>query len=772
MTKRNFKKITAIIVATLFMGVTILPSSIKASFPDAPLIRWFKDHKVILGLDLQGGTQLDYRIDLRSVEQKNSDEDPANDVEAIDIIEGVRNTIERRVNGLGVSEPQIYLSSVGDEQHIIVELAGIKDIEEAKKTVGKTIQLEFKEQRPAGESDELSEQIRQDANDALAAVRAGQNFTELGKRVQTGDGKIKFNESKVAWEGNLPASHKDILANLKNGDTHRSLIEGENEYSIGLSGNLVATSRLYLVQRISAETKDRTTKEKEEFDAVAKELTGKDDVNLNGKTLADFTEAEGDAIWATPEGQTSEILEVNGEYRVYKTIKQHEADKEIRASHILISYKGAERANADVTRTKEEAKQKADELSAQLKENPDLFTQLAVDNSDDPAGPQGGDLNFFKRGVMTKAFEDAAFALKVDDISNVVETEFGYHIIKKTDERDTEDKVDVQLMSSTDKSALEAALARTVEHDVTKQETEYTFNEIAFDITPDPWKPTGLDGAHFKVATVVYDTIGTPQVSVQFDNEGARLFEELTERLVQQPIAIFVGGQLISAPTVQQKISGGSAVITGNFNLQQALQLATDLNTGAIDAPIILSGQYTISATLGENALKVSLWAGVIGFILLTVFMVLYYRLLGVFAILALAVYSVMILFVLNIFPIVMTLAGIAGIILSIGMAVDANILIFERTREELNDGKNFSAALSAGFERAWDSIRDSNVSSLITCAILWFFGNSIIRGFALMLAIGILISMFTAITITKTFLQALEGTSLARNRFLLGSKK
>lgn len=206
--------------------------------------------------------------------------------------------------------------------------------------------------------------------------------------------------------------------------------------------------------------------------------------------------------------------------------------------------------------------------------------------------------------------------------------------------------------------------------------------------------------------------------------------------------------------------------------MQRALQLANDLNTGAIDAPIILSGQNTISATLGESALRVSLLAGVIGLIVLVLFMIFYYRLLGFLAVIALCIYSVIIIFLLKTTSIVMTLAGIAGIILSIGMAVDANILIFERTKEELNEGKNFTASIQAGFERAWSSIRDSNVSSLITCVILWFFGNSMIRGFALMLAIGILVSMFTAINVTRSFINTLTGTKAAKSNFLMGTNR
>ncbi len=175
---------------------------------------------------------------------------------------------------------------------------------------------------------------------------------------------------------------------------------------------------------------------------------------------------------------------------------------------------------------------------------------------------------------------------------------------------------------------------------------------------------------------------------------------------------------------------------------------------------------------MGDTALELSLKAGILGLIALGIFMLLYYRLMGFFAVIALLIYSVIIIFILKTTPIVMTLAGIAGIILSIGMAVDANILIFERTKEELSEDSSYIAAITTGFERAWSSIRDSNVSSLITCVILWFFGNSIIRGFALMLGIGILVSMFTAITVTRAFLHTLNGKKISRNRFLLGVKK
>lgn len=777
MSARFSKSLITIIIASLFMGVIALPDSVKNNWPDNRFMNFFKDPKITLGLDLQGGTQLDYRIDLKNAYEKNADEDPDNDVRIHDIIEGVRTTIERRVNGLGVSEPQIYLSSIAGEQHIIVELAGIKDIEEAKKTVGKTIQLEFKEPKTEVEKDER-EKIDAEAASVLQRVQAeGADFKAIGDVVRTSDKKVDFRAEKTDFVSELPERYKEILPKLTAGKVHNAVIEGSDGYTVSSSGQLTEKQGLFIVQLAEKGVTDRTVKETGTFEDVAKEL-GVTLEMLENQKRENFDDMEADAIWAVNPNdyKYTDILETEDELIVYQVFSKTEGEKSVRASHILLAYEGANRANSEVTRSKEEALAEAERVAALAQDNPGEFAKFAEEYSDGPSGPKGGDLGFFTHERMAKPFADAAFSMPPGVISDVVETEFGYHIIKVTDEKTAEGSVGVQLLSigKTDenRTKLTEAMAMTKPHDVIIQEEQFTFNEIFFDLTPDPWKSTGLDGAHFKYATVTYSQLGSPQVSIEFDSEGADMFEDLTERLVNQRLAIFVGGELISAPNVNEKISGGSAVITGNYNLQEAMQMANDLNTGAIDAPIILSGQYTISATLGESALKVSLQAGLIGLIFLAIFMILYYRLMGIFAVFALIIYSIIIVFILKTTGIVITLAGIAGLILSIGMAVDANILIFERTKEELNTGKNFSAAIVVGFERAWSSIRDSNVSSLITCTILWIFGNSIIRGFALMLAIGILVSMFTAITVTRSFLRSTTGTALSKNRFLLGTKK
>ncbi len=778
MHNRFSKGLIAILAAAVFMGVTALPPGIKAKLPDVPVVRWFKAQKVTLGLDLQGGTQLDYRIDLSKAIAKNSDDDSGNDVQINDIIEGVRATIERRVNNLGVSEPQIFTSNVGGEWHIIVELAGIKDIEEAKKIVGKTIQLEFKEPKETAEASE-KEVIKKQAQAMLKTLTArGADFVALAGKAQTDDKKVIFRDNQKEFASQLPDHYKDVFKRLKPGSVNNAVIEGSDGYVIRGQNQVVKQEGYYLVQFIGKGMTDRTTEEADDFATVAKEVTKAEAETLTTQRKSDLPAAFADKLFELTNGGVSEVAEADGALKLYKLTSKSNPEPQVRASHILLAYKGAERAPAEVTRSKRDAQKEAEAVLKKVKEDPALFGRLTAQYSDDPGSKQNqGDLGFFARGQMTAAFEETAFRMQPGDIvKRPVETEFGFHIIKMVERNDNpEVTVDLQVMSlpvtEANRAKLEAARKRVEKHSVTKKEEQFEFRELVYDLSPDPWKATGLDGSRFKFASVSYDQLGNPVVDIRFDDEGAKLFEDLTGRLTGKPMAIFVGGDLISQPRVNEKIAGGNAVISGSFDLKSALALANDLNTGAIDAPIVLSGQRTISATLGENALKVSVYAGALGLLCLVLFMVLYYRLLGVFAVIALGIYSIIIVFLLNVTPIVMTLAGIAGIILSIGMAVDANILIFERTKEEIRSGKPFASAIQAGFERAWSSIRDSNASSLITCAILWFFGNSIIRGFALMLALGILVSMFTAINVTRALIRTIAGTRAAEGGFLLGAR-
>lgn len=268
-------------------------------------------------------------------------------------------------------------------------------------------------------------------------------------------------------------------------------------------------------------------------------------------------------------------------------------------------------------------------------------------------------------------------------------------------------------------------------------------------------KDTGLTGAHLKKSQVQFDqNSNEPQVGLEFDTEGAKMFGEITDRNLQKPVAILLDNEVISAPTVQSKITDGKAIITGQFTIKEARQLSDLLNAGALPVPIKIAGQENIAATLGTQSVQQSLLAGILGIILVTLFMLLYYRGFGAVAVAALFIYTILVFAIFKIIPVTLTLAGITGFILSIGMAVDANILIFERTREELRTGKQLISAVEEGFKRAWPSIRDSNISSLITATILFYGTTGLVRGFAVTLAIGILVSMFSAITVSRIFIR------------------
>ncbi len=298
------------------------------------------------------------------------------------------------------------------------------------------------------------------------------------------------------------------------------------------------------------------------------------------------------------------------------------------------------------------------------------------------------------------------------------------------------------------------------------------------------FKPTDLTGKYLTKATIVFDqTTYKPQIQLQFNDAGAQIFADITARNIKKPLAIFLDGasiidtngdgkidnQDLYAPIVQDKITGGKAVITGDMSSQTANSIASRLNSGAlpvkIGSPI---SQETVGPTLGSVSLQKSLLAGIYGLLAVVIFMVVFYRFPGLLASLALVIYVALTLAIFKLIPVTLTLAGIGGFILSIGMAVDANILIFARMKEEIKSGKGLSQAIDEGFKRAWPSIRDSNFNSLIVCAILFFVATSFIKGFAFTLALGIIVSLFSAIFITRIFLMVFVGKWAEKAKWIL----
>ena len=346
-------------------------------------------------------------------------------------------------------------------------------------------------------------------------------------------------------------------------------------------------------------------------------------------------------------------------------------------------------------------------------------------------------LGFAKKGTYVEAFEKAIWEdLEVGQITpEPIQTQFGYHLIKKEEIRGEGEETEIR-----------------VSHILINIQSVYDYVAPA-----DQWLSAELTGKHLKRSEVIFDPqSNAPTVSLTFNEEGKQLFADITGRNINKPVAIFLDGSAISVPTVNNKITQGEAVISGSFDLAEAKLLSQRLNAGALPISISLISEQTIGPALGQESLTKSLQAGLIGLLMVALFMIIFYRLPGLLSVVALAIYTAIALAIFIIWPVTLTLAGIAGFILSVGMAVDANVLIFERMREELRNEKPFATAIEDGFTRAWASIRDSNVSSLITCFILVWFGSGVIKGFAITLGIGIIVSMFSAIVITRTFLRLL----------------
>ena len=545
-----------VLLLGLVCGVISYPQAVKFA---PPLFSVFDGLKVKKGLDLQGGVLLEYRADTSQI--------PSEKVS--DALNAAQAVIERRVNAFGVGEPLIQLSRSGTENRIIVELPGVKDIEEAKKMIKETPFLEFRE----GSNGVISAQDQQQL-DAL-----------------NGQNKIRA---------------ESILKRVMDG---------------------------------------------EDFSVLAKEF------------------------------------------------------------------------------------------------------------SQDPGSKdKGGDLDFAKSGTFVPEFDKVLFdpSLQAGTVyPALVESQFGWHIVKKIEERG----------EGNDREVHGA-------HILFRKYAATDFPKLAF-------KATGLSGKNLKNAYVDYQSqgVGSPQIALQFDSEGTQLFAEITKRNIGKPVAIFLDDEIISQPTVQNEIVAGQAVITGDFTMKEANDLVKRLNEGALPVPIENVATQSISASLGETALKESLFAGLVGLGAVAVFMVFYYRLLGVVAVLALLLYTAMLLtlFKLSVFTpfaITVTLSGIAGFILSIGIAVDANVLIFERTREELSYGKGVIRSIKEGFRRAWPSIRDGHVSTLITTIILIGLGTGFVKGFAVILALGVLLSLFTAVVLVRITTTFLAGDWMERHPKLLVSPK
>lgn len=654
--KTLLKRIVLILALFLLAGSVSYPAGANALIDGWNRITSLSiphvEYPLVLGLDLQGGSHLEYVADLSNVplDQRG------------DAMDGARDVIERRVNQMGVSEPLVQTAKAGDQWRLTVELAGIRDVNQAINMIGETPILEFRiqnEQANRGLTEE-EQQMLLEANKAKRELAE-----EIFKRAQAGD-PIQSLSEEYSDDETIRAAGGDL--------------------------GWVLDQRQYI---------------------KLKEL-GQD---LN----------PGDAYpMMVDDGQNFYIAQVE---------EKKDAGQEIRASHLLIQWEGSEQSAQ--SRTKELALELMEKIKSEV--TPANFEEKVMEYSDEPgADKTAGDLDYFRRGDMVPPFEDAAFALTKGAVSDIVETQFGFHLIKKTDERSVSDL------------RVRAVVLR-----------QMTAADI---LNTEPWVRTELTGKQLKRAVLDFDPqTGAPIVVLDFDSEGTALFAKMTKDNIGKPIAIYLDGSPISIPTVQTEITGGQAVISGSFTVNEAKLLAQRLQAGALPVPIELIAQQTVGPTLGSESIALSLKAGLIGFLLVLIFMILFYRIPGIISVFALAFYVAVVLAIFKIIPVTMTLSGIAGFILSIGMAVDANVLIFERLKEEFRTDKPSQVSVDEAFKRAWSSIRDGNVTTLLVCFVLYTFTSSLVKGFALTLGIGILVSMITAIVVTRTILKLLVSTSLSR---------
>ncbi|MDE2021481.1 MAG: protein translocase subunit SecD [Patescibacteria group bacterium] len=335
----------------------------------------------------------------------------------------------------------------------------------------------------------------------------------------------------------------------------------------------------------------------------------------------------------------------------------------------------------------------------------------------------------------------------------------------------TEDRLIVDLPGVTDIKAAVAALGQTptLEFKLATTTTVGTTTQVTY-------VSTGLTGRYLASAALQFGSgatagLATPQVLLNFNSDGAKLFEKITSENVGQTLAIFLDGQPISEPVIQEAIPGGQATITGRFTATEARDLVRNLNFGALPVPITLESSSSVGPTLGAAAIKAGVGAGIIGFAIVALFMIAWYRLPGVIAAIALGEYLLFMLSIIKLIPVTLTASGIAGLIISVGMAVDANVLIFERTKEELQGGKGPREAVHIGFARAWTAIRDGHLTMLISGVILFWLGTSIVQGFALVFVLGVLASFLSAVSLSRVLLLAIvpEGREGAW-KFLMGS--
>ena len=696
MNKQSWSRLALVGSCTLIAVLFAVPGTLWGD-------NWFGNqiqrYKITLGLDLAGGTELDYKIDLSDAIAQNGDNDPQNDVNLDSIAESVRDALEQRVNPAGVGEIMVKRSQINDEQHVLIQMPPSSNVDQAKADAERDNRLEFFAEDPSLET-ETRAKIQQQQR-TINVSNWDRRVTELANGEE-----IIHQIFEPRWSDEIhDPKIKDILLEARPNTILPNLVETQTEleYTVDENGKMQIKNMprpLLAIVKINSNTQESREK-------------------------------------TVPAAAT--------------------------ARHILFGFPGATRAAEDVKYSDEQtARVEAEKMLQRLQtEGVENFEELAKEFSTEGAAQEsGGNLGTFSPGQMVPAFDDAIFSTTEPQLINhVIETEFGFHVIE--------------------------ILSITAEHKETSTEPRVGYELLGWDRSELGWRETDLGGAQMESSVVGYDEIGQPIVNLLFNKEGGDMFAEITGEVASRScnsgpcrLGIKVGGQWITTPTVREKIIGTSAQISGNFTFESAKELSDGLNLGAIDAPVKLAGQLTIEPSLGSNQFQESLQAGALGLLATLLFMIISYRFAGVVAAISLLLYTGLYIFILKFWPesfggpVVVSLAGMAGIALSIGLAVDGNILIFERMKEELKEGRSLQESIELGFDRAWTAIRDSNLTTLITCLILYNLGSAMIRGFAVTLIVGTLLSMFTAVKVSRNLLLLSLKCKFLNNPALFGISK
>lgn len=479
--------------------------------------------------------------------------------------------------------------------------------------------------------------------------------------------------------------------------------------------------------------------------------------NFDGETLSDAEKkAKNDEYIAKAKDTIGKVVRL--EFKEQKTTVS-DADKKERADI-------ADKIAAEIN----EAKYPFETIANRYKDQYENIAYLSGTGASDqiPAevtwtGMENVTTPYTSKVMQTQKW--AGYSLGKDNKLEMTEGEKGYTIVRiksiKKEEKERE------VTTGTGASAVKKKEKYT--------EIVYDYEAVFVSQKPSEWMAAKtadgkvLDEQYLSKASVSFSQGFAPQVDLLFNADGGKIFAELTKRLMGKQIAIFVGGQLLTAPTVQSVIPDGRAVITGNYTAESAKKLSTDINTGIVPAPIYLTSERTIDAKIGADSLRVIILAGLIGLLAIIVFLVLIYRVSGLMAGVALVIYGLLLLAIVKMFGIVLTLASIAGVILSIGLAIDANILIFERTKEELRNGVDMEKSITIGFGKSWSAIWDSHITSFTSAVVLYIFGISLIKGFGLMLGLGIVLSLFTAMWISRILIISVGRKMKKHSKIFIG---